>query len=293
MNLIEFISSNELPLKRVSDFRLTDVPAAVCKCKTCHKLFPSDEAVRQHLQSCIAIRQKPLAIPAPDNPPANECKHCGLHVLNIDIHLKLHLSSISGVIKCLYFGCRNSCFASDQLKNHMLCHRTQVKHYCPMCGRFFSKPTALYNHRHKELRKFTCQVPNCKFTGNMASDFKAHMFSTHGNNEGTCQYCRRDFKNLRALNRHLLKHKTDKRGMYSCVYQKCAKMTFTSIADLKIHVRSDHVITKKVVCDICCCSFASNENLAIHKNAQHAKKHDASLPISRLPNYLQVAPTPA
>jgi hypothetical protein len=226
------------------------VPAAVFICEVCHELFPSDAAVRQHLPTCVASAQQLLECPDPlaqSTPPAQECQYCGLLVINITDHLTSHFTAETGFIQCLYAGCRNISFTSTELKDHLkLSHR--VKDYCLVCGRFFSNLPALYNHRrlHSELLQFTCDLPGCGYIGNEASDQQLHKNLAHLTAAYRCNYCSRNFMNLKSRSLHINNHKTGKTGVFKCTYLKCATMTFTAIADLTNHVQNEHTLKKNL-----------------------------------------------
>jgi Zinc finger, C2H2 type/C2H2-type zinc finger len=263
-----------LKLQRVSDFRLPDVPAAVFICAKCHKLFSSNDAVRQHLPSCIASAQLPLECLDLLAESTSECQYCGLHASNMSAHTKFHSTPIPGLLKCAYSGCKNIFFSSsEQLKKHLVVHQKHMKFYCSVCGRFFNSSLNLYKHRrtHTELTHLICDVPGCDYIGNAASELQLHYNSDHLNNALTCSYCCSDFDSDIALDWHMLSHKTHRPGVFKCVYWNCASLKFTSIVDLKRHVLKKHPISNKFACDVCASSFVSLGILAMHK-MQHAPK---------------------
>jgi hypothetical protein len=245
------------------------VPAAVFIIEMCHELFPSNDAVRQHLQSSVATGQQPLACFGPVTPLPQECQYCGLLVLNIADHISSHLTIISGLIMCLYTSCKRSRFAATELKNHMLSHKSQLSDYCLVCGRFFSTLPTLLNHRrlHPELLQFTCDFPDCNYIGNVDLDLQVHKLTAHSATAGICHLCSRHLsKNLKL---HFTMHMTEMPGVYRCVHRICATRSFTTIAALKNHVQDEH--RKLLLCDICGCSFVSSITLATHK-LQHTQE---------------------
>jgi hypothetical protein len=57
-------------------------------------------------------------------------------------------------------------------------------------------------------------------------------------------------------------------GVLKCAYENCATF-FTKLANLRIHVQTEHSKQKKYVCDVSGCNFESSTSLKIHKK-QHA-----------------------
>jgi len=261
------------------------VPAeTVFLCLTCRNLFPSEDAVQQHyLHSCVASGQQPPASPTPVAHPtldSQECQHCGHHAWDMAAHEKLHSTSVPGVLKCLSFGCKKLSFSSSALlKNHMLDHKSQLKEYCQVCGRYFTGLWQLNIHRrqHTELLQFACDVPGCNYIGDVASDLQKHERLKHGNTAFKCNYCSREFRQLIHLKWHISNHMTEKPGVYKCAHRRCAAMTFTSIDKMTNHFKDKHRQSEDLLCNVCGRSFTNSDTLATHK-MQHAHNQKQLFP---------------
>ena len=237
---LSFQWKNTKRLKRVSDFRLTDVPAAVFICEVCHELFPSDNAVQQHFesQSCVASVQQSLESTDPLallTLPALECQYCGLQVVKMALHIELH-SPFPGVLKCLYSGCKHMSFpSSEKLKEHLLEHGNKLQNCCPECGKLFDTEERVL--RHWQRHAFACNHPGCKHSCTIRSNLKNHKYFVCRGFTRKCHYCFKEFRRLKNLKLHEARHKTQQPGVFKCTLLTCAKKRFNSVADLHNHVR--------------------------------------------------------
>jgi hypothetical protein len=238
-------------------------------CKDPDCIFTGNAASELKMHKCMALK---------DVPNANKCKFCGRDFKKtmrlLKSHMLKHETKKPRVLQCVYQKCTQMTFTTKaDLKKHVRNKHWTKKKVCDVCGDSFENVDDLAKHRSKHAH---CQFPDCNYIGNNCSDLLMHEQSEHSATAGLCHYCCRDFKTSAQLKSHIAKHKSSKRGVYRCVHQSCALISFTSIADVKKHVADKHPNKQKLLlCDVCCCSFVSSKTLAAHKE-QHSQQNLSS-----------------
>ncbi len=204
------------------------------------------------------------------------CQFCCKGFPNLK-SLKEHMSDIhteNGKYKCHI--CKTSTFESyTGLKNHYAIHNGN-KNQCTLCDATLHSPSNLIRHIkgvHGDDKKLSCTICNKKLKGNGA--LKTHM-NTHGGIKYECNICHNFLSSKSKLTRHMNIHKPDEERFLKC--QICGKMLatksslqshistihnkvqhdcpkcnakFSLMSNLRRHLRTVHVGSKRITCQIC------------------------------------------
>lgn len=237
----------------------TDTPG-VFKCLRmgCQKTFTKSLQLRNHVE-LHSSRAKNYA-----------CQVCGQlnwSKFNLSMHLQSHLSKmrcpiagctdVSNRLRKMYDHmktehilnylkmcrlCGQECYSSLKFSQHNKAHNNTktegvVKCLHKDCKETFTVPSDLRTHMKQHGYVLDCDVLDCVFTSKSLSDLQLHKTIVHSQWPQNCQLCSRGFDWTTNLKSHMLRHETGDPGVLKCSKFRC-KETFTSSADLKVHMES-------------------------------------------------------
>ena len=140
----------------------------------------------------------------------------------------------------------DSCEKSFKSNERLALHSKNQK--CPDCFKCFTKSTILRRH---------VSVINTMFSKCFKSILK-------------CQECKKVFKEKRYLDKHMIRHSTQKRRSFKC--RDCSK-AFLSKRIMAIHLKRRRTCTtESFLCTKCHVSFTTKELLKVHKNDFNCQK---------------------
>lgn len=259
-------------------------PAAVYICQVCHKLFPTQTEVQQHLLSCITTGQKPRAqMPSHSKEqapslktaltevlPRLECPICGEHRTSVEYlngHVKSHSVPYYG-INCAFGDCTFNCATPAELKAHRQAHyrlfadpdddsitEEQLHKLCNMTQNV---------ERQTRPKRYLCNESDCWYWAKTTLDLEKHYTSAH---QRTCRYCNKNVYVKEDFKRHLLEHGTETKGVTKCLHFGCSR-TFFAAKDLRKHMDT-HEGVNRFACQKC---GQLNSNMDILK--EHLLQHE-------------------
>jgi KRAB domain-containing zinc finger protein len=172
-------------------------------------------------------------------------------------------------IHCEWPDCGKVFKGREQYRKHIRRHETKASHSCELCGKSFGKKRQLESHIMKIHGPFHCQ--KCPRVFSSRKEFVLHIKTEH--REGVrCPYC--DDATC-ATNESLRQHIKDSHPTFPCTF--CSS-TFSRARDLKAHVLLKHLDendelvkgnSSKRTCPACGVMFSSVSNLRCHMRTQH------------------------
>ena len=234
----------------VDDFRCDwRAQVGVHGCMVCHKLYPSEAELQQHLRTCINkgrklnVQVKRLTdeqLLTLQNAPQidqDECELCGERLKSAQLlitHTDAHFSATPGKIKCTFVRCVHEFSSPQELKEH---HKKHWHFTCDVCGKlvFNRGELTLHIKRHSQLRPHACDFKGCSYSAKVEFDLYQHKRSVHSPGAFSCHQCGRAFDISGKLKRHLKSHETANHGVIKV--QRCKK-TCSSLAKLKHHKKA-------------------------------------------------------
>lgn len=154
------------------------------------------------------------------------------------------------------------------LREHRYTHTKEKPHTCGECGAGFGSYAGLWKHRfvHKKERPFSCTV--CGRTFKSPSQLKYHMELHTGTEELSCSECPYKTKSRRCLKLHINTH----RFKLQHVCLSCNKR-FNSKSFLEEHMNR-HSGKKPYRCTSCGKAYFAQSSLTVHEK----NKHQAATP---------------
>nr|NP_001071854.1 zinc finger protein [Ciona intestinalis]BAE06766.1 zinc finger protein [Ciona intestinalis] len=163
-----------------------------CKNIGCKSAFVSQELLDQH--PCMKTKEK-----------KHQCEVCGV-TFRLAEYMRRHVSAVhvkEKPFKCTE--CERHFNRPEQLKLHQITHSKERRYKCDLCGKTFRQPAGLWKHKRKHNGGyFVCEICgySCRSNSVLSMHLKSHVSDTHN----TCQQCKKTFKNMKSLNRHMKQH---------------------------------------------------------------------------------------
>ncbi|GJQ78680.1 putative nucleic acid-templated transcription [Trypoxylus dichotomus] len=148
---------------------------------------------------------------------------------------------------------------SKDLEDHIQTHLKE-KNTCETCGRYFSEPGAIDNHKPCRTgeKLYPCTICEKEFAS--VQQMKDHKRQAHrGDRPYTCNHCDKRFKLKDTRNRHILIH-TGERPFLCDICEK----RFRQRASLYAHIRL-HTGETPYSCDKCPSKFKRQHHLKRHR----------------------------
>lgn len=260
-------------------FRPLDVVlAAVYICEVCHKPFPSEADVRQHLRSCIDP-QRQLRVQLERLTDEQVLSHKSPRLAeSIQVRKSPLKSTLYRCSVCkVYFK------HLDSLNLHMKIHiKPEPLFQCDSYAENFTPRTeqvTLINRtkRPRPKLKFSCDIPNCAFSSNLLKHLQLHKLRVHSKDTLACHLCGKLFKNYPNIRSHLWRHETATAGVIKCLAIGCHR-TYNSASDLMKHmdIHKETISTNSPgphECEHCGKQLQTEKLLSIH-----IKRHFLLLP---------------
>jgi KRAB domain-containing zinc finger protein len=244
------------------------VPAAVFICEKCHKLFPSDDAVRQHLQLCVVSWKQPLALDAPpmssrdieDQPGDSGLKCSGGAWFIPDIAIDKSAKST------------NTNRSGRTVDTTATNADKQQMHECQHCGLHVSNISLhLELHSSPVPGVLKCVYSGCQDSLFAHTAFKKHLLRHKLDVKHNCQVCGRIFSALPSLYSHRRQHAELR--MFACKDPDCI-FTGNVASELKMHESIAHHNVPVDQCKYCGRDF--KKTLYLLKS--HVVKHKTVTP---------------
>lgn len=125
---------------------------------------------------------------------ANACPYCGKEIKylhNFKAHVAKHeAAGTPGLIKCLHFRCKRTFSNTQDLRSHVLSHRSDVETH-----EIFSVS-----------RPFACDAPGCSYAAKFKSGLNNHKHKMHSAGLFASDLCDKQFKNKLYLRLHIERH---------------------------------------------------------------------------------------
>jgi KRAB domain-containing zinc finger protein len=171
-------------LKRHMQIHETGEPGVIkCGKNKCKQTFTSIVNLKEHLANHgnLICQQNASKYYVKEF----ECHLCGKNIkgrkTDLKIHMEKHETDTSGVIKCIYRGCKQTFPSATDLKQHAL------------------------QHKDVSLRPYACDLPQCKYASRNKENLNYHKRKVHSSNLYTCALCGRQIKHFCNIARHMLK----------------------------------------------------------------------------------------
>jgi len=186
----------------------------------------------------------------------HECDVC--HCMFNSNDLLLRHKAIHTSVKAYECEICSKAFDSKyHLRRHQLIHTGEKPFACIKCGKAFNQMCTLVAHRrtHSDEKLFECSVCHEAFRQQQTLDRHQRMHSSL--NMFKCEICSKRFTQSGHLKRHKVIHTGE--TPYSCNIDTHDQLTNTSDGLETCTARSIHE------CDVCHCTFSSNDLLLKHK----------------------------
>jgi len=170
-------------------------------CEKCNKTFAHKHDFRYHVQTHTGMKEFRCSI----------CDKEFIHPSNLRAHERSHNKDIRPY-KCTYPGCSKSFRQSQSLKGHMVSHDATLKVKCNLCNKEYKTQKYLNKHMkllhperpyNKDIRPYTCTYPGCSKSFRQSQSLKDHMVSHDATLKVKCNFCHKEFKTQKYLNKHI------------------------------------------------------------------------------------------
>lgn len=232
---------------------------ASLRCDDCGAEFRKSKHLRHHIDTVHCEERRYI------------CDTCG-HSYKRSSHLRRHVQNAhsEAELRCTHEGCEKLFKGPEQLKKHLKRH--EKSHACTLCGKSFSKKRQLEQHGVKIHGPFPC-VP-CGRVFSSRREFRLHMKEVHSSSALSdssvlhCSYCTEGPFESREL---LRKHVTSSHEHFAC--DMCTS-TFSRERDLRSHILTKHMGEEdsgalERTCKVCGIEFSSLWNLKTHVRVSH------------------------
>ena len=256
-------------------------------CPLCHVEFRKAKYLRVHTESVHSTDR------------SYSCPDC-TNTYKRSSHLRRHIQNTHSSLdlRCEWPDCDKMFHGREQLRKHMRRHETAASHSCDLCGRLFAKKRQLESHVEKIHGPFPCLICGQTFTSR--TEFRLHgkqvhhvtscfeecefcdsrfpssaLLRQHVRDEHQnfpCLICATTFTRQRSLRAHvLLKHSAEGDNMNSLVDRTCGHcgVVFSSVSNLRTHVRTAHEGVRRFECRVCGKIFAYKHVLIRHIQNVH------------------------
>jgi KRAB domain-containing zinc finger protein len=147
----------------------------------CQEIFSTSSDLVAHMKRHI-LRQNVFQV----NSNEFTCQLCGKILKSgarnyFKKHLESHNTDTPGVMKCIFWGCKQTFTSATDLKQHA------------------------FKHWDASLRPFACDFPQCNFASKLNKDLLKHKSHVHSSNLYTCDMCGKQFKHLSNVAQHFRK----------------------------------------------------------------------------------------
>ncbi|KAH3666666.1 hypothetical protein WICMUC_005483 [Wickerhamomyces mucosus] len=194
------------------------------KCDICDRSFFRESHLKTHLIS--HSEEKPY-----------KCSICGKGV-NTKQHLKRHEITHTNSFECEYENCGETFHKHQQLRHHIQSVHLKTL-TCDVCGKVFSRPYRLANHKtkhHGVAPAYQCDYPGCLNSFKTWSALQLHMKTDHPKLH--CKVCNKGCVGEEGLRMHMMVHDSEKSiKLWKCT--ECPK-EYSKKDDLIVHCKNDH-----------------------------------------------------
>jgi len=160
-----------------------------CTVGKCKQTFTTGTELKKHMDSHSKSSLEPLDYSfldpqTLDDPQrkVNECPLCGKIIKDrvlLQVHVVRHQTETSGILKCTYKRCQQTCTSASELKDHA------AKHW------------------DTSLCPFACLFPGCNFATTTKTRLVIHKRALHSPALWKCHVCGKIYKNKCYVMRHI------------------------------------------------------------------------------------------
>jgi hypothetical protein len=154
-----------------------------CAKNNCKQTFTSVSDLKKHMDNheSLFIQQNASKL----NAKEFQCQLCGKIIKgrrsDLHKHVEKHETDTPGVIKCIFWGCKQTFTSTTDLKQHT------AKHW------------------DISLRPFPCDFPQCNYATKNKYCILRHQRLVHSSKLCTCDMCGKQFKHLDYVAQHVVR----------------------------------------------------------------------------------------
>lgn len=233
--------------------KLHEAPGGAFECPICSKSFRVVYSLTKHIKDAHST-----------NPRLFECNECG-QTSKSKKDLRLHLTRrhFPDCKSYLCVDCGKMFESSHRLSDHIRSlHNRELRYECDICHRKFIHPASLRIHKstHSKVSPFSCDECGARFK-NMI--YLSHHKKIHvASKDFGCPQCPQFFKTKCYLSTHMKNvHPTEELHCEIC------GTTYRNLLIFKSHIKMHQ--QGKSECQICGKSYASENNLRLHRKNVH------------------------